>query len=158
MKIALPLQSQRTTEATGRHAQVFSTRGWIRKAARHGILLATVVMLAACQPPMRLMPSPLAFTQGGKQLSAEGVAARNAPEIPIFYATNRQILIEMQPPVYTIFPGDELRLGTAHMRIGNGSMTWEQINALSTSAEEGRRPQLKLESLDEAVVFGKGRD
>lgn len=158
MKIALPLQSQRTAEATSRHADVFSTQGWIRKTARHGILLATAVMLAACQPPMRLMPSPLAFTQGGKQLSADGVAARNAPEIPVFYATNRQILVEMQPPVYTIFPDDKLRMGTAHMRIGDGSLTWEEVNALSTSAEEGRRPQIKMKSLEEAVVFGKGRD
>ena len=84
MKIALPLQSQRTAEATSRHADVFSTQGWIRKTARHGILLVTAVMLAACQPPMRLMPSPLAFTQGGKQLSADGVAARNGPRLGIF--------------------------------------------------------------------------
>jgi hypothetical protein len=95
MKIALPLQRQRTAEATRRHAAVFMTRGWIRRTARHGILLAMVAVLAACQPPMRLMPSPLAFTQGGKQLPADGVAARNAPEIPVFYATNRQILVEM---------------------------------------------------------------
>ena len=44
----------------------------------------------------------LAFTQGGKQLSADGVADRNAPELPVFYATNRQIMLEMPPPVYTI--------------------------------------------------------
>ena len=158
MTTNLPFQPHHPAVAGCAATAMPPAAGWLRRVARHGIALALVVVLAGCQPPMRLMPSPLAFTQGGKQLSADGVADRNAPELPVFYATNRQIMLETPPPVYTIFSGDYLRMGTAQMRIGDGTLTWEELNKLSTSTDESRRPQIKLKQLDEAVVFGKGRD
>lgn len=127
------------------------------RTSRTLALLVVLGLLAACQPAMQLMPPPLAFTQDHKPLSTGDVAARNAPEIPVFYATNRGVAVETRPPVYTIFPGNDLRLGTAHMRVGDGSLTWEQLNTLSTTEPEGRRPTIRLERLHEAAVLGAGR-
>ena len=155
---SLPFQPGHPGTAMDADTRMAHPASWLYRVVRHGIALALLALLAGCQPPMRLMPSPLAFTQGGTQLSAEGVAGRNAPELQVFYATNRQVMLETPPPVYTIFAGNHLRMGTAHMRIGDGTLTWEELNKLSTSADESKRPKLLLKQLDEAVVFGEGRD
>ena len=159
MKIALP-RACLTADHAGRN-EAPSTATASGRRVRTGsrlALLAMLGLLAACQPAMQLMPPPLAFTQGHQPLFTNDVATRNAPEIPVFYATNRGVVLETQPPVYTIFPGTDLRLGTAHMRVGDGTLTWKQLNILSTTEPEGRRPTIRLERLDEATVLGAGRD
>ena len=159
MKIALLRDCRTADHARGNEAPSTATASARRMCAGGKLaLLAMLGLLAACQPAMQLMPPPLAFTQGHQPLFTNDVATRNAPEIPVFYATNRGVVLETQPPVYTIFPGTDLRLGTAHMRVGDGTLTWEQLNTLSTTEPEGRRPTIRLERLDEATVLGAGRD
>ncbi len=162
MKIALPRPrcvpaqvAQDQTHAGATHPMARRSAGGARWLA----MLAMACLLAACnaQPAMRLMPAPLAFTQGDQPLFPGDPATRNAPEIPVFYATNRGVVMETRPPVYTIFPGNDLRLGTAHLRVGDGSLTWKQLNQLSTSADEGRRPQITLDRISETAVLGAGR-
>lgn len=129
-------------------------------AARCGRLLAAVVLLAglsACQPKIELMPSPVAFTHGDGPLFNDDLEARNAPEIPIFYATNRQVITEAIQPVYTIFPSDEMRLGVAHLRVGDGSMDWEELNRLSNSTDTRRRPKISLDRMEEFTVLDAAR-
>lgn len=159
MKIAPPRDCRTADHAGGSQAPLNAAASGrhVRNGGRLA-LLAMLGLLAACQPAMQLMPPPLAFTQEHKPLVTGDVAARNAPEIPVFYATNRGVVLETQPPVYTIFPGTDLRMGTAHMRVGDGTLTWEQLNTLSTTQPEGRRPTIRLERLDEATVLGAGRD
>jgi hypothetical protein len=54
---------------------------------------------------------------------------------------------------YTIFPGNELRLGIAHFTIGGKKTDWNQIFKLSTSDENRDRPALHLENLQELAVI-----
>ncbi|WP_158635293.1 alpha/beta hydrolase [Luteimonas cucumeris] len=140
----------------------FSVAGWNRCAVLRRLPLLLVVaaamLLTACQPPVRLMPSPLSFTDDETPVFTDNKAARNAPEIPIFYATNRQVLMENVPPVYTIFPGDELRMGIAHLRVGDGTLNWKELNALSRSPDPANRPAIKLKELEELAVLGESRD
>ena len=158
MKIALPRirRSPDHADPVLAHVKATASRRHTRGAGTLA-LLAMLGLLAACQPAMQLMPPPLAFTQGHESLFTNDVATRNAPEIPVFYATNRGVVVETRPPVYTIFPGNDLRLGTAHMRVGDGTLTWQQLNTLSTTEPEGRRPTIRLERLQESAVLGAGR-
>ena len=121
------------------------------------LLPALLLALTACQPSMTLMPSPIMFTKGDPRFE-DNLASRNAPEIPIFYVTNRQVLMETDNPVHTVFPGNELRLGVSHLRVGDGSMTWEALNALSNGSDDSRRPRIYLEKMEQIAVIGEGRD
>ena len=121
------------------------------------LLPALLLALTACQPSMTLMPSPIMFTKGDPRFE-DNLASRNAPEIPIFYVTNRQVLMESDTPVHTVFPGNELRLGVSHLRVGDGSMTWEALNALSNGSDDSRRPRIYLEKMEQIAVIGEGRD
>ncbi|MCD0505116.1 alpha/beta hydrolase [Bordetella petrii] len=117
------------------------------------LLLACIVVLAGCASPVRLMPTPLKFTTGHAGPFTQAGADGDSSFISVFYATNRAVLIEARHPVYTIFPSDTLRLGNARVRIGDGQLDWEQIQALSTSETLRGRPILSLESLEEMAAF-----
>lgn len=129
----------------------------IQLVCRPLLALGLLAGLSACQPKIELMPSPVAFTHSNGTLFNDDLEARNAPEIPIFYATNRQVITESIQPVYTIFPSDEMRLGVAHLRIGDASMTWEEINRLSHSTDTRRRPAISLEQMQGIAVINRNR-
>lgn len=74
-------------------------------------------------------------------------------DVPVFYATNRLVVIEKPEPLHTIIPTDDLRLGVAHVRVGDDKLDWETLHRLSTSAEPGERPIVHLESLEQIAVL-----
>ncbi|MBV7484722.1 alpha/beta hydrolase [Bordetella sp. BOR01] len=121
-------------------------------------LAACALVLTGCSSPVRLMPTPLKFTTGYVDPFARGGQNGKSSFISLFYATNRAVLLESRQPVYTIFPSDTLRLGTALVRIGDGTLDWDRITALSTSDVERGRPILSLERLDEQASFDIGNE
>lgn len=123
-------------------------------------ILVVLSLLGGCQPSIQLMPSPIALTRqdGATSSTPEARAARNSPEVPIFYATNRQRLIEHPQPIYTVFPSNDMHFGIAHLRIGNGSLNWEDIEKLSSSSSTRRRPSVRLERLEELAELVPGQD
>ncbi len=128
------------------------------RAARALALLLSSMLLAACQPDVRLMPAPLLFTTGQVDPFRQIGASEQNTELPVLYATNRQVLIEHPEPLYSIFPSDTLRLGVAHVRAGDGSLDWAQLHKLSTSTDERRRPRLRLRLLEQLATLEPAQD
>ncbi|MGB5450978.1 MAG: alpha/beta hydrolase [Sedimenticolaceae bacterium] len=109
--------------------------------------------LAGCQPKVYLMPTPVALTTGEFDVF-DGIAlADQDTRLPVLYATNRVPLSTADARVYSIFASDELRLGVASLRIGDDSLDWEGLRALSMRATNERRPLLVSESVEELATL-----
>ena len=109
--------------------------------------LLAVFALTACQPPVRLMPPPAAFLNSEHNLFGANPNLDHDPQIQVFYATNRAALGPASTPLYTVFPGDQLNLGTATLDIGGGGKTWDWLYQQSTTATGERRPQILVDSM-----------
>jgi esterase/lipase superfamily enzyme len=121
-----------------------------------GILLAA--LLAGCQTsPVRLMPTPVPFVDGYIDPFRTAGADIGSTEVPVFYVTNRAALIEKPEPIHLTLPADTLRMGVAHLRIGDGTLDWETLHRLSTSAEPEERPIVSLERLEQMAALGAGQ-
>ncbi|RZU02628.1 alpha/beta hydrolase [Rivibacter subsaxonicus] len=118
------------------------------------VLCLLAALLAGCQTPVRLMPTPVKFTTGEIDPFQSGGPLAQGNEVPVLYATNRGLLIDVPQPIYTIFPSERLRMGVAHVRIGDEKLSWEELHALSTSADAGERPIVKLEKLEPMATLG----
>ena len=125
-------------------------------AGRPGRLLCLLALgvLAGCQSPVRLMPTPVGFASTDVDPFEKLDVKQRTTEVPVLYATNRRVLIEKPEPLHTIIPSDDLRLGIAHVRVGDEKLDWETLHRLSTSDEPGDRPIVQLESLDQLAVLG----
>ncbi|QVQ27993.1 alpha/beta hydrolase [Achromobacter deleyi] len=123
------------------------------RAARTAVLSAGLALLAACSSPVQLMPTPVKFTTGQIDPFEHKEAKGAGTAIPLLYATNRAVFLESRQPFYSIFPSDTLRLGVAQVQIGDGTLDWEQLRRLSTSASERGRPVLSLERMEELVAL-----
>ncbi len=117
------------------------------------MISAGLALLAACSSPVQLMPTPVKFTTGHIDPFEKSAEKEDSTSIPLLYATNRAVFLESRQPFYSIFPSDTLRLGVAQVQIGDGTLDWEQLRALSTSASERGRPVLSLESMYELVAL-----
>lgn len=124
------------------------------------LLLIGVGMLTfGYQPTLYLMPTPIAISASDLNPFNLNPNQEVSSELQILYATNRLPAGKTENRMYTIFPGKQLRMGIAHMTIGEKETPWEKLFNLSTTAEKGKRPALKLETLEELAQFPlKGSD
>jgi hypothetical protein len=95
-------------------SRTWATLGWLLLAA----------LLGACETPVRLMPTPVSFRTGDVDPFAAAGSKLPGTDVPVLYATNRGAVVERPEPVHTILPSDRLRLGVAHVRIGDETLTW----------------------------------
>ncbi|MCV2353034.1 alpha/beta hydrolase [Paucibacter sp. B2R-40] len=120
-------------------------------------LLALVLLtlhLSACQSPIRLMPTPVSFRTGAVDPFAQAGATLHGTEVPVLYVTNRGAVIEKPEPIHTILPSERLRMGVAHVRIGDEALDWETLHRLSTSDDSDERPVVQLEWLEQMASLG----
>jgi len=125
---------------------------------RYLVFLLALLVLTACQPPVRLMPAPALFLNGEHNLFAANAHLDKSSDIQVFYATNRMAFGPAGAPAYTVFAGDELHMGVATLDIGGGGRTWDWLYEQSTNASAERRPQLLVNSMDQkaSVPLGAG--
>jgi esterase/lipase superfamily enzyme len=110
-------------------------------------------LLAGCQAPVRLMPTPVPFVDGYVDPFATAGVALEGTEVPVFYATNRAALVEKPEPVHLIVPSETLRLGVAHVRVGDETLDWPTLHRLSLTADPGERPILELMRLEQLATL-----
>lgn len=127
-------------------------------AAKVACTLLFVGLLAACQSPVRLMPTPATFSNGDIDPFEKMGAKLRTTEVPVFYATNRAALIEHPDPVHTIVPSEDLRMGVAHVRVGDETLDWETLHRLSTSADPDERPIVQLDRLEQLANLRAGEE
>lgn len=111
--------------------------------------LALCSLVTGCQTPVQLMPTPVAFSTG--QLDPfSGVQAKLArTDVPILYTTNRLPLVEAATdPIFTTLPSSQLRVGIAHVRIGDSPNDWESLHRLSLGQDVAPRPIVQLDWLE----------
>jgi esterase/lipase superfamily enzyme len=129
----------------------FSPRTLVPLAA----LLLLSALLSACESPVRLMPTPVSFRNGDADPFAQaGNKLVGTTDVPVFYATNRGAVIEKPEPIHTVLPSERLRMGVAHVRIGDETLTWEALHRLSTSDDPDERPIVQLEMLEPLASIG----
>jgi esterase/lipase superfamily enzyme len=125
--------------------------------ARTFLLLAAMWLLGGCSPSaVRLMPTPTMFTSGAPGLFGAGADADRDTTIQILYATNRLPEGPPDAPNYSRNRGDQLRFGVATLQVGDGTKTWESLQAMSTSVVEGERPKITLKATREMAVLPDG--
>ena len=129
-------------------ARLASRAGAGRRAAALLAALLLAIVSAACQTPVRLMPTPVSFSTGEVDPFEKAGSSAKGTDVPVLYATNRGALIEWPEPIYTILPSEQVRVGIAHVRIGDDGLDWETLHRLSTSDEPGKRPIVQLDWLE----------
>ncbi|MGJ7511338.1 alpha/beta hydrolase [Variovorax sp. GT1P44] len=117
------------------------------------VALLSLGLLSGCDTPVRLMPTPVTFSNGDVDPFETIGPKLQTTEVPVFYATNRLALIEEPEPLHTIVPTDDLRFGVAHVRVGDETLDWETLHRLSTSADPAERPIVHLERLEQMAVL-----
>jgi esterase/lipase superfamily enzyme len=121
---------------------------------RIAVVLAAVWLFGGCSAStVRLMPTPTVFTVGDPVLIAGDPGADRDTTIEILYVTNRLPAGPPEAPNYTRERGDQLRFGTATLRVGDGTKTRESLQRMSASAEEGERPEITLQSTREMAAL-----
>ena len=123
------------------------------RAAALTLLLAA--LLSGCESPVRLMPTPVSFRSGDADPFAQaGSKLVGTSDVPVFYATNRGAVIEKPEPIHTVLPSERLRMGVAHVRIGDETLSWEALHRLSTSDDPDERPIVQLQMLEPLTSIG----
>lgn len=122
-----------------------STSAVLRLAA----LAATALLVTGCQTsPVRLMATPVAFSSGDLDPFAGTEAKLARTDVPILYATNRLPIVETPEPLFTALPGAQVRVGIAHVRIGDNPLDWETLHRLSLGEPVDERPIVQLDWLE----------
>lgn len=116
--------------------------------------LFLAALLAGCQSPVRLMPTPVSFRSGDVDPFAHAGTTASGTDVPVLYATNRGAVIEKPEPVHTILPSERLRMGVAHVRIGDDTLDWDMLHRLSTSDDPDERPIVRLKELEQIASLG----
>ena len=124
------------------------------RTARLLSLLLLGVVLSACESPVRLMPTPVSFRDTDIDPFAAAGNKLLGTDVPVLYATNRGAIVEKPEPLHTALPSERLRLGVAHVRIGDETLTWEALHRLSTSDDPDQRPIVQLELLEPLASIG----
>jgi esterase/lipase superfamily enzyme len=115
-----------------------------------GILTVAAV---GCHKTVFLMPTPAIMATRELNPFSINHNLEESNRVEVIYATNRTPMGDGDSRTYTIFPGNELRLGIAHFTIGSKETDWRQIFKWSTSEENRDRPALHLEYLQELAVI-----
>ena len=123
---------------------------------RYLALLAAIGLLGGCSSTVRLMPTPTLFTSGDPGLFDAGAKSDRDTTIEVLYATNRLPVGVGDARHYTRVRSDQMRLGVATLTVGDGTKSWESLQAMSTSDVEGERPVITLQSVREMAVLGDG--
>ena len=117
------------------------------------LLVGLGLLIFGYQPTLYLMPTPVAISTGELNPFDLNPEQEKSNELQILFATNRIPLGKTENQLYTIFPGNKLRMGIAHMTIGEKETPWENLFNLSTTANKDRRPALRLEKLEELAQY-----
>lgn len=116
---------------------------------RTSLTLLALFLLASCQSAVYLMPTPIALQSGKHDPFANTAEDDRNSEISIGYATNRLPVGAKQSRFYTRDFDQDIRMGVAQVRIGDGDQSWEEIRQLSINGIEKHESLLSLQQVTE---------
>jgi len=101
---------------------------------------ASLWLLAGCAVKPLLMPAPAVFKDERLNFAARLPAELRSTHLPVFYATTRAPARNGEPGHYVNRAGKEMRLGAAHVRLGESGWTWDDLVA-SNRTDSVTRPR-----------------
>jgi esterase/lipase superfamily enzyme len=97
-----------------------------------------------------LMPTPVGFDRAGANPFASTTAAERTAEVRVFVASNRKTTGSERPAEhFGTGRSQTMRLGTLTVDIGDGSLGWAELAALSRDDRRGSDPELRLRAVDD---------
>jgi esterase/lipase superfamily enzyme len=112
--------------------------------------------LTACGQTM--MATPVMFNGAAIDPFSEFDETDRTDEVTILYATNRSPGGTPDDRSFGNGVRDELSLGAAEVRFGNGKLTWAELYEASTTAKRKKSISVKLGTVTELAVFGPDED
>ncbi|MFO0874118.1 MAG: alpha/beta hydrolase [Phycisphaerales bacterium] len=107
--------------------------------------MVSALALSACGvSPEKIMATPVIYVDGRVEPFADLPPERRTPELDVFFATNRELFDDDEDVWYTDVESERLHLGSASMRLGDDSITWEELYKVSTSASCPKPPTIRL--------------
>jgi esterase/lipase superfamily enzyme len=109
-------------------------------------VLLLLFFLVGCQSKVYLMPTPAALQTGQHDPFSRNPDLEESNRVVVGYATNRLPVGQDGNWNYLTLFDDNLRLGTARIRIGSEDKTWQELHEVSTVGERQADIPLELES------------
>jgi esterase/lipase superfamily enzyme len=117
-------------------------------------LLLLLAGLCGCAATPHMIPAPAAFKHPSLDLVSQLPAELRSTEVPVFYATTRAPAGPGEPGHYRDEPGEGVRLGVAHVRLGEPGWGWNELIASdATDTLHHARPG-QVERVDEFGFLG----
>jgi len=117
------------------------------------LLLLSAVMVGGCSKTVYMMPAPAAISSGELDPFADTPEEERSSDIMVGYATNRKPVGAKQSRFYTRDFDQDVRLGTAAVRIGDGEKSWEEIRELSREGVRKEQVILSMDHVEELAVL-----
>ena len=117
------------------------------------ILLLPAVLMAGCQKTVYMMPAPAAISTGDLDPFADTPEEERDSNIFLGYATNRKPVGAKNARFYTREFDQDLRIGNAVVRIGDGKKTWNEIREMSRDGVRKEQVILSMQNVEELAVF-----
>lgn len=112
----------------------------------------TVLLMAGCQHAVYMMPTPAAITSGDLDPFTNTPEEEQDSNIVVGYVTNRGPVGAKEQRLYTRNFDQDLRIGNATVRIGDGEKTWNEIRELSREVTRKDQVLLSMESVEELAT------
>ncbi len=130
------------------------------RTTRLGLLSAALALAAAASTGcgQKMMATPVMFDNGRIDPFARFDETQRTNEVTILYATNRGGGGSETNRSYNNKVADDIALGTAMVRLGPKSMTWDELYEASTTLKRTRAVTLAVDDVTELAVLGPDED
>ena len=128
-----------------------SATGWLTL-----LLVPTLFGCASVQPHM--IPAPAIFRHSSVDLAQNLPTPLRTTEVPVFYVTTRAPARDGESGHYVDRAGDGVRLGVAHVRLGEPEWTWNQLVASDLTDTFNTPRPARVERIEEFGVVGQTGD
>ena len=117
------------------------------------LLILAMAIVSGCSKTVYMMPAPAAISSGELDPFADTPEEERSSNIMVGYATNRKPVGAKQSRFYTRDFDQDVRLGTAAVRIGDGEKSWEEIRELSREGVRKEQVILSMDHVEELAVL-----
>ena len=127
-----------------------------KESSKLPVLLVSIlamVIVSGCSKTVYMMPAPAAISSGDLDPFADTPEEEQGSNIIVGYATNRTPAGAKKARFYTRDFDQDIRLGTAEVRIGDGEKTWDEIREMSRDVVRKEQVILSMDHVEEVGVF-----
>lgn len=117
------------------------------------VLVLAIAIVTGCSKTVYMMPAPAAISTGELDPFADTPEEEQSSNILLGYATNRKPVGAKKSRFYTRDFDQDVRIGNAVVRIGDGKKTWDEIRELSRDGVRKEQVILSMDHVEELAVL-----